>query len=102
MQAAVTAQQAVSRHLPDTSLTRPRRCAEHYVDDLEELLDDAILHDFNVEAQDGSPRQVRILEGVRGEGWKRVKRAAQWGGSQLLGALESTALRGEGWWRARA
>ncbi|GAX83506.1 hypothetical protein CEUSTIGMA_g10931.t1 [Chlamydomonas eustigma] len=31
---------------------------EHYADELEELLDDAILHDFNVEAEDGSPRQV--------------------------------------------
>lgn len=43
---------------PDASVVSPQTCAEHYVDDLEELLDDAILHDFNVEAQDGSPRQV--------------------------------------------
>ncbi len=33
---------------------------EHYADELEEELDDAILHDFNVEAEDGSPRQVWI------------------------------------------
>ena len=33
-------------------------CTEHYADELEELLDDAILYDFNVEAEDGSPRQV--------------------------------------------
>ena len=32
--------------------------AEHYADELEEVLDDTILHDFNVEAEDGSPRQV--------------------------------------------
>jgi len=31
---------------------------EHYADELEEVLDDAILHDFNVEAEDGSPRQA--------------------------------------------
>ncbi|GIL72313.1 hypothetical protein Vretimale_3990 [Volvox reticuliferus] len=31
---------------------------EHYVDELEENLDDAILQDFNVEAEDGSPHQV--------------------------------------------
>ncbi|GLC45758.1 hypothetical protein PLESTB_000501800 [Pleodorina starrii] len=31
---------------------------EHYVDELEEELDDAILHDFNVEAEDGSPHLV--------------------------------------------
>ncbi|GLI68605.1 hypothetical protein VaNZ11_013077, partial [Volvox africanus] len=31
---------------------------EHYVDELEENLDDAILQDFNVEAEDGSPYQI--------------------------------------------
>ncbi|EFJ43017.1 hypothetical protein VOLCADRAFT_96752 [Volvox carteri f. nagariensis] len=31
---------------------------EHYVDELEENLDDAILQDFNLEAEDGSPHQV--------------------------------------------
>ncbi|KAG2497886.1 hypothetical protein HYH03_004152 [Edaphochlamys debaryana] len=31
---------------------------EHYADELEEELDDALLQDFNVEAEDGSPRQV--------------------------------------------
>ncbi|GFR41430.1 hypothetical protein Agub_g2118, partial [Astrephomene gubernaculifera] len=31
---------------------------EHYADELEEELDDAILQDFNVEAEDGSPRLV--------------------------------------------
>ena len=33
-------------------------CAEHYADELEECLDDAILQDFNVEAEDGSPEQA--------------------------------------------
>lgn len=35
-----------------------RCCAEHYPDELAECLDDAILQDFNVEAEDGSPDQV--------------------------------------------
>uniref|UniRef100_A0A7S0Y8A4 Pre-rRNA-processing protein TSR2 homolog n=1 Tax=Polytomella parva TaxID=51329 RepID=A0A7S0Y8A4_9CHLO len=31
---------------------------DHFTDDLEVELDEAILHDFNVEAEDGSPKQV--------------------------------------------
>eukprot|EP00197_Chlamydomonas_leiostraca_P013052 CAMPEP_0202867836 /NCGR_PEP_ID=MMETSP1391-20130828/9650_1 /ASSEMBLY_ACC=CAM_ASM_000867 /TAXON_ID=1034604 /ORGANISM="Chlamydomonas leiostraca, Strain SAG 11-49" /LENGTH=216 /DNA_ID=CAMNT_0049547913 /DNA_START=16 /DNA_END=666 /DNA_ORIENTATION=- len=31
---------------------------EHYADDLEEELDDALLHDFNVEAEDNSPGEL--------------------------------------------
>lgn len=33
-------------------------CSEHYADELEALLDEAMLEDFNVEAEDGSPTQV--------------------------------------------
>lgn len=33
--------------------------AEHYADDLEEELEDAMLQDFNVETEDGSPAEVR-------------------------------------------
>ena len=32
--------------------------SEHYADDLEALLNEAMLDDFNVEAEDGSPMQV--------------------------------------------
>ncbi len=32
---------------------------EHYWDELEEELEDALLQDFNVEAEDGSPAEVR-------------------------------------------
>jgi hypothetical protein len=32
--------------------------AEHYADDLEIELDEAILHDFNVDAEDGSPKEA--------------------------------------------
>lgn len=34
--------------------------AEHYADDLEEELEDALLQDFNVEAEDGSPAEVSL------------------------------------------
>lgn len=33
--------------------------AEHYADELEEALDDALVQDFNLEAEDGSPGEVR-------------------------------------------
>lgn len=33
-------------------------CAEHYVDELEPLLETIILEDFNVQAEDGSPGEV--------------------------------------------
>lgn len=36
----------------------PLLLPEHYADELEALLDDAMLNDFNVEAEDGSPLQV--------------------------------------------
>jgi hypothetical protein len=32
--------------------------AEHYADELEEMLDEAMQHDFNVDAEDGSPSEV--------------------------------------------
>jgi hypothetical protein len=40
-------------HRPHASV-----CAEHYVDELEPLLETIILEDFNVQAEDGSPGQV--------------------------------------------
>lgn len=36
------------------------RRKEHFVDELAEELEDAISHDFNVQAEDGSPEQVAI------------------------------------------
>jgi hypothetical protein len=33
-------------------------CAEHFWDDLAEELEDALLQDFNLEAEDGSPEEV--------------------------------------------
>lgn len=40
----------------------PYSHAEHYADDLEEELDDALLQDFNVEAEDNSPQEVRTMQ----------------------------------------
>lgn len=39
-------------------MTAPTAAAEHFVDDLEMELTDALLEDFQLEAEDGSPRQV--------------------------------------------
>ena len=36
-------------------------CAEHYADDLEVDLADSLLQDFNLQAEDDSPRQVSVL-----------------------------------------
>jgi len=42
-----------------TKASSPLADAEHYADELEEELDDALLQDFNVEAEDKSPAEVR-------------------------------------------
>jgi hypothetical protein len=47
----------VPQLVPNTLPTHDRR-AEHYWDDLEEELDDALLQEFNLEAEDGSPAEV--------------------------------------------
>jgi pre-rRNA-processing protein TSR2 len=37
---------------------KPNKTTEHFPDELEEVLEDALVEDFNVEAEDGSPREV--------------------------------------------
>lgn len=43
----------------DRAMLPPCHPAEHFWDDLEEMLGDAMLEDFNTEAEDGSPAEVR-------------------------------------------
>jgi len=54
---------AVPMDMPTLPAPTLRPCfpsphAEHYADELEEELDDALLQDFNVEAEDNSPAEV--------------------------------------------
>lgn len=86
---------------------------DHYADELEEELDDAISQDFNVQAEDGSPRQVGrrgvALGRGRVQGWV-VPRV--WGGGPAAGQVRRGGphgclfLWGQGaakvqveWWR---
>lgn len=55
--AACAPRDAAPDHTPTLSLNTHTH-TEHFVDDLEMELVDALLDDFQLEAEDGSPRQV--------------------------------------------
>lgn len=50
--------EAKREHLVQETLRYFLKHKEHYADELEEDLDDAILHDFNTQAEDGSPKEI--------------------------------------------
>ena len=55
-------QHAHQTHLFSLSQSFPTLSPDHYADDLEDELDQAMLADFHAQLEDGSPREVRRFD----------------------------------------